>query len=219
MKVFTHSGSYFTLPRNPQDHKTTRQRYSQDLTLISSNKLNHFPLRARRERTCAARFLPLSLESQACPGVCISQLKGDITSTSSGGGWKREARWSFSCCSRRRGGFLRSPWRTTERVSRERDGITLNRAADPLPVPSLRQWRRCSTSTFSAPGRGATAPSSGVGWNDPIRILQTTSFVAADPLKWSSSGGRSMQMLYSCKSTNTTLWIYSTASKSPAFIR
>lgn len=40
---FAHEAAVLALLREPEDHKTTRQRYSQDLTLISSNKLNHFP--------------------------------------------------------------------------------------------------------------------------------------------------------------------------------
>lgn len=41
---FSHNETVFApLLQDPEDHKTTGQRYSQDLTLISSNKLNHFP--------------------------------------------------------------------------------------------------------------------------------------------------------------------------------
>lgn len=124
------------------DHRTTRQRYWRDLTLICSNKLNHFPFRATRREgrdsedlggTTLTRFFPLRSAPRS-PRTCKkkklapSRSGWEYRDLVQGGGRDREefrlellqaARSAEAASCGRHGGRL------SERVEPARDGIRL----------------------------------------------------------------------------------------------
>lgn len=140
--------------QNPLDHEKTRERYSQDLTRISSNKFNHFPKTEQHWRTCAARFLPLLLFSGNAgltkPNY-FPQLKWRYYIHVRAHGEKMWIPREFlnAVCPAAEALCGRHDGRLSEWAA-ERDGISPNRVESRIFSRwfLLRQWRRCCTSTF-----------------------------------------------------------------------
>lgn len=145
-------------------------------------QVESLPLRAHRERTWA-RYLPPF--SHAYPHVCIfPKVNGDFTSTSSGGDWKEKPSFQMLLVPERR---LSAVAMVDDWVSET--GLHWTERRIHSRCLHSRQWRRRSTSTFSAaPWHRITAPSSGVNWNNPIHSGFFFYFLK-------------MTFFYSCKST------------------